>query len=254
MLRRLVGGLTVAGTVVLGAHLVGQHPAVAEVTASAPPPAPPIAIQTPPAIQVPVSTVLATPKGTIPTYGAPGAASSGTVGTFYGYNLVLPVVAQQGDWLDVRLPQRPNESTTWIQSADVTLSSTPYRIVVDLATRHLTAYQAGLPIMHFPVGIGEPATPTVTGHYFVAVHEPHGNALYGPVILDLSAHSDAIQSFEGSGDAIIAIHGPIDSAADAAIATAGARVSNGCVRMHVADVTRLSVIPVGTPVDIEGAS
>lgn len=201
---------------------------------------------------VPASTVLATPKGTIPTYPTPGAAASGTVGVWYGYPLVLPVVAQQPGWLEVRLPLRPNGSTGWVQTGDVVLSSTPYRIVVDLSVEQLFVYEAGQRILAFPAGIGLPATPTVTGNYFVAVREPHPPLQYGPFVLDTSAHSDAISSWEGSGDAIIAIHGPITGYADSLIGATGARVSNGCIRLHDSDLAQMAMIPVGTPVDIYG--
>jgi lipoprotein-anchoring transpeptidase ErfK/SrfK len=134
----------------------------------------------------------------------------------------------------------------------VTTSTTPYAIVVDLTTMHLMLYRSGARVLDFPAGIGLPATPTVTGQYFVAVHEAHSEPGYGPLILDTSAHSDAIQSWDGSGDAIIAIHGPITDRADAEIGTTGARVSNGCIRLHDADLAQLDVVPVGTPIDIVG--
>ncbi len=218
-------------------------------TVPAPPPPPPPP-PSPPPFQAPVSTILAAPKGTIPTYAQPGGAPSGTVGSWYGYAMVLPVVAEQPGWLEVRLPQRPNQSVTWVHAEAVSVSSTGYFILVDLGKEHLTVYQAGQAIMSVPVGIGVAATPTVTGNYFVAVHEPHADPLLGPVVLDTSAHSDAIQSWEGSGDAIIAIHGPVGSSADARIGTTGARVSNGCIRLHTADQLRLAAIPAGAPVDI----
>jgi lipoprotein-anchoring transpeptidase ErfK/SrfK len=229
------------------AHSVATTPATtAPITAP-----PPVASTTTPAPpQVPVSTVLAAPNGTIHTFSTPGGAQIGTVGLWYGYRLVLPVVAEQPEWLQVRLPQRPNQSTAWVKAADVTLSSTSYRIVVSLSATHLTVYRAGFPILRFPAGIGTTATPTVTGSYFVAVHESHVAAPYGPFVLDTSAHSEAIQSWEGAGDAIIAIHGPITATADARIGTTGTRISNGCIRLHDSDLAQLAVIPVGTPVDI----
>jgi hypothetical protein len=233
--------------VLVSGRLDPPAPAVAAPVVTTPPTVPP---PSPPPFQAPVSTVLAAPQGTIPTYAGPGGAQSGTVGTWYGYDMVLPVIAQQPGWLEVRLPQRPNESVAWVHADAVSLSSTGYFILVDLGTEHLTVYQAGQAIMSVPVGIGVAATPTVTGHYFVAVHEPHADPLLGPVVLDTSAHSDAIQSWEGAGDAIIAIHGPVDAAADALIGTTGARVSNGCIRLHTADQVRLADIPPGTLVDI----
>jgi hypothetical protein len=241
------GALLVANLVVLvSGRLDPPAPVVAAPMVTTPPSLPP----PPPTFQAPVSTVLATPAGTIPTYANPGGSQSGTVGSWYGYAMVLPVVAQQPGWLEVRLPQRPNESAGWVHAGAVSLSSTGYFILVNLGTEHLTVYQAGQEAVSVPVGIGVAATPTVTGHYFVAVHEPHADPLLGPVVLDTSAHSDAIQSWEGAGDAIIAIHGPVDAAADALIGTTGARVSNGCIRLHTADQVRLAVIPAGTLVDI----
>ncbi|MCU4186160.1 L,D-transpeptidase [Acidiferrimicrobium sp. IK] len=218
-------------------------------TPASSPPAPPASA---PAYTVPTSTELATPLGTIPVYAAPGGAQAGTVGTWYHYPLTLPVVASQGEWLDVRLPTRPNGSTAWVLANAVSTSVTPYALVVDLSKRHLMVYRSGAQIMDFPAGIGVAATPTVTGEYFVAVHEAHSEPGYGPLILDTSAHSDAIQSWEGSGDAIIAIHGPITAGADAEIGTTGARVSHGCIRLHDADLAQLAVLPVGTPIDIVG--
>jgi hypothetical protein len=200
--------------------------------------------------QVPVSTTLAATNGMIASYASPGAAPGPMIGTWYGYPDVLPVLAQQGTWLQVRLPQRPNMSTAWVRAQDVTLSSTPYRIVVTLSSERLRVYQAGYLIMDFGVGIGTPATPTVTGNYYVTVRAPAPNAGYGPFVLSTSAHSDAIQSWEGAGDAIIAIHGPITSSADSRIGTGDAQISNGCIRLHDRDLAYLGVIPVGSPVDI----
>jgi hypothetical protein len=216
-------------------------------TPSAPPPAP---TTTRPAPEVPVSTLLATTNGLIQSFASPGAAPGPMIGTWYGYPDVLPVIAQQADWLQVRLPQRPNESTAWVRAQDVTMTSTPYRIVVRLASERLQVYDAGYKVMDFGVGVGTPATPTVTGSYYVTVRAAPPNAGYGPFVLSTSAHSDAIQSWEGAGDAIIAIHGPITGSADARIGTGNAQISNGCLRLHVRDLSYLDVIPTGTPVDI----
>jgi lipoprotein-anchoring transpeptidase ErfK/SrfK len=63
-----------------------------------------------------------------------------------------------------------------------------------------------------------------------------------------SAHSNTISDWESSGDALMAIHGPLG--ADAQIGTTGARVSHGCVRLHVADLVHLRVVPAGSPIDV----
>jgi hypothetical protein len=63
-----------------------------------------------------------------------------------------------------------------------------------------------------------------------------------------SAHSEAISDWEGSGDAVIGIHGPLGG--DALIGADGARISHGCLRLKDNDPLRLRVVPVGTPIDV----
>ena len=101
-----------------------------------------------------------------------------------------------------------------------------------------------------PAGVGKASTPTPLGSFFVMVNEGYGPPGYGPVVLDTSAHSEAIGSWDGTGDAIIAIHGPISSSSDAQIGANGTAISNGCIRLHIADQVQLAVVPLGTPVDI----
>jgi lipoprotein-anchoring transpeptidase ErfK/SrfK len=160
----------------------------------------------------------------------------------------LPVIAEQPGWLDVRLAQRPNGSTAWVQAADVDLAVTPYRIVIELATTHLTLYRGGQPILSAPVGIGQPSYPTPTGQYFLAFLASPPTTGYGAFVMVTSAHSDTITDWESSGDAIVAIHGPLGS--DRQIATTGAAVSHGCIRLHESDLLKLRPVPVGSPIDI----
>ena len=201
---------------------------------------------------VPASTLVATTNGAIPGYATAGATTpSMTVpGSWYGYPSILPVIATAKGWLEVRLAQRPNGSTTWVQQSDVTLSNTPYAIVVDLATMHLLVYDGGTQIFDFPAGIGAPDDPTPPGQYFMPMQYPAPDPSYGPFVLVTSDHSDTIADWENSGDAIIGIHGPITSYDDSLIGTTGAAISHGCIRLHDADLAQLSVIPAGTPIDI----
>jgi hypothetical protein len=127
---------------------------------------------------------------------------------------------------------------------------TPYQMVVNLSTMHLTVFEYGKEIMDFPAGVGTPDDPTVTGDFFITMQVPPPSPGYGPFVLVTSAHSDAIADWEGSGDAIIAIHGPITSYDDQLIGTTGAQISHGCIRLHDADLAQLQGIPAGTPLDI----
>jgi lipoprotein-anchoring transpeptidase ErfK/SrfK len=200
---------------------------------------------------VPVSTVVAATDGGVPGYPSPGRPSNTTVpGTWFGYPSVLPVIASEAGWFEVRLAQRPNGSTTWVQASDVSLSTTPYAIVIDLSTEHLTLYENGAQIGDFPAGIGTSDDPTPTGNYFMTMKVPPPDPSYGAFVLATSDHSDSITDWENSGDAIIGIHGPITSYDDSLIGTTGAAISHGCVRLHDADLAQLADIPPGTPINV----
>jgi lipoprotein-anchoring transpeptidase ErfK/SrfK len=161
---------------------------------------------------------------------------------------VLPVIARQPGWVEVRLAQRPNESVAWVPARDVSVATDPYRIVVNLANRHLQLFNGGREVANFPAGIGIPADPTPTGAFFVALFAQAPSPGYGAFVIVTSAHSNTITDWEASGDAITAIHGSLGS--DAAIGTTGAEVSHGCIRLHDADLAELRNVPAGTPIDI----
>jgi len=197
------------------------------------------------------TTLTATLQNNVPGSPSPGAPANLEVpSTWYGYPTIVPVIDRVQGWDEVRLAQRPNGSVTWIPSADAVTGLTPYRIVVNLQTMRLTVFEDGRQILDFPAGIGTPDDPTVTGHFFMTMQVPAPNAGYGPFVLVTSAHSDSITDWANSGDAIIAIHGPITSYDDSRIGTTGAAISHGCIRLHDADLAQLSTIPAGTPVDI----
>jgi hypothetical protein len=198
-------------------------------------------------------TLVAHLRGDVAGYTRPGGRPDVTVpGSWYGYPSALPVVARRAGWDEVRLAQRPDGSVTWIRARSARLTSTPWRIVVDLATTHLELYRGSHLVDDFPAGVGTPTDPTVTGRFFLAFYAPPPDPGYGPIVLVTSAHSDAITDWDGSGDAIIAIHGPIDGEADALIGSTGARISHGCIRLHDSDLIRLAGLPAGTPIDIVG--
>jgi lipoprotein-anchoring transpeptidase ErfK/SrfK len=174
----------------------------------------------------------------------------GDVGSYYGYEIATPILQRTKDFLQVRLPTRPNGSTAWIRATDATISSTAYRIQIHRGETRVYLYKGGYGIYSMPAGLGKSSTPTPLGSFFVAVIESPGPPGYGPIILDTSGHSEAIQSWEGSGDAVIAMHGPISSSSDSRIGSGGTYISNGCIRLHTADQQQLFQIPLGTPIDI----
>jgi len=213
---------------------------------------------TAPASTAPASTVIATVLSNAPRYASPGrlAAGSGPADTvlasWYDRPSVLPVIATSPGWVEVRLAQRPNGSTAWLPDSYVALGSTPYRIVINAATAWLALYDNGRLVFSAPAGVGTVQDPTPPGEYFVAFDEqpPQPNSGYGPFIIVTSAHSPAIADWEGSGDAVIGIHGPLGD--DTEIGTSGARISHGCIRLHDEALERLAEVPPGTPIDVVG--
>lgn len=197
------------------------------------------------------STEVATVLTSAPRYATPGLLDAGSVPpAWYGRPSVLPVIAARPGWVEVRLAQRPNNSTTWLPSSDVKLGSTPYRIVINVTTMRLSLYDHGKQVLSAPAGIGTAGDPTPTGQFFVAFDEPppHPNPGYGAFIMVTSAHSLNIGDWADSGDAVIGIHGPLGQ--DAAIGTTGARITHGCVRLHEQALNQLTSVPAGTPIDV----
>jgi lipoprotein-anchoring transpeptidase ErfK/SrfK len=159
---------------------------------------------------------------------------------------VFLVKRRRGGRLRVYLPTRPNRSTGWVPARNLRLTSTPYRLQVQLRRHRLVLRRSGRVVLRAPIGVGRAVSPTPVGRYFVTdllrPADPHG--FYGPYALGLSAHSDVYTSFAG-GDGQVGLHGTSDPAG------LGHDVSHGCIRVRNAVITRLAhTLPLGVPVDI----
>ncbi len=165
--------------------------------------------------------------------------------TELGNPRVLLTTARRGDWIQVLLPMRPNNSTGWVRSSDVTLDTVPDAIDVDLASRTLTWTRNGQVLARVSAAVGAPSSPTPVGRFFVTdVLRENPNGALGAWVIALDAHSDVFATFEG-GDARIAIHGTNDPG------SVGQPVSNGCVRVAAAPLALLAAnLAPGTPVTV----
>jgi len=193
-----------------------------------------------------VADVKGSKIGLYSTPGQPEADEAFDNPTWEGLPLVFLVQQRQGDWLEVQLNTRPNQTTAWVRAADVSLRQVTHRIVVSLASRSLTVYDGQTPVMEAAVAIGDPTTPTPRGNYYIdgAVRTPDPSGVYGPYQVSVAAFSEVLMSF-GSGVGQIAFHGTN------APSLVGSAVSNGCLRMKNADITRLAnTVEIGTPVQI----
>lgn len=184
----------------------------------------------------------------LPISPEPGAPSSHelSAATEFGSPRALLVLDEQGDWLQVALPDRPNGSTGWVRRSDVELREIDEHVTIDLASQTLTLVDDGAVVLTTPVAIGAPDAPTPTGEFYVVDKLATGDPddVYGPFAFGLSAHSDVLTEFAG-GDGQVGIHGTNDPG------SIGQAVSHGCIRVpnDVAQVLN-DRLHLGTPVTI----
>ena len=168
-----------------------------------------------------------------------------------GARTVLPVLGRassrkSGSWLHVRLPGRPNSHRGWISTNRTRLTSTSWRILVDLSTRRLTVFSGDRARRHFRAIVGKPSTPTPRGSFFI--EEALALSSYesgGPFALATSARSNVFQEFEG-GPGQIGIHGTNNLTG-----ALGTAASHGCIRLGTRAITWLARrIGAGVPLTV----
>lgn len=152
------------------------------------------------------------------------------------------------DRVEVYLPVRPNGSTGWVNTDEVTITSVPYRIEVAIAEHQLTVFDGDEIVLQAPIGVGTTDTPSPGGIYYLKelLQPPNPNGAYGHYAYGLSGFSNVLQSFNG-GSGVIGIHGTNDPS------SIGKDVSHGCIRVNndIIDQLVLEVgLPLGTPVEI----
>ncbi len=163
-----------------------------------------------------------------------------------------PRVADNRCWLRLRLPWRPNDAAGWVNPKNVVLEKTPWRIEISTEQRTLTLLRAGVSVRSVSVVVGKPSTPTPAGLFAIVWAIPwNPNAFLGSWALELTAHSDVLQHFDG-GDGTIGIHGRGGASLQDPLGTAD---SHGCIRLAndaidwLVDTVREAQLP-GTPVQI----
>jgi len=213
----------------------------------------PAEVAAPAAVQQTVYRSAAANGKDIPVYAQPdaNAAPVDTLSQRTEYDLLRTLLVfdtATPNWLHVYLPTRPNNSTGWVKTADVSVSPTPleWMVKVDLASFKVTVLRNGQVDFETTGAIGSAQYPTPTGTFYITdpidLRNRPGTG-YGAYALGLSAHSDVLNEFMG-GDGQVALHGT-DNPGDV-----GQAISHGCVRLRNDDIVRLSTLPLGTPVII----
>jgi lipoprotein-anchoring transpeptidase ErfK/SrfK len=160
--------------------------------------------------------------------------------------LALEQVARDGqDWVRVRLPVLPNNTTGWVPRESLGFyNEVSTRLVVSRKALRATLYRGGKRIWSAPVGIGLDKWPTPKGEYYVRNKlEKYASPTYGPIAFGTSAKSSVLTDWPAGG--FVGIHGT-----DQPELLPG-KVSHGCIRLANEDILRLAeLMDPGTPLTI----
>jgi len=157
---------------------------------------------------------------------------------------------QEGDpRLEVYLPVPPAGSTGWVNADEVTLTSVPYKILVELDAHRLRVLRDEKVLLDAPVGVGRADVPAPGGTYYLKelLAPPNPAGAYGPYAYGLSGASNVLQGFE-RGSGVVAIHGT-DQPEEV-----GTDVSQGCIVLENENLVKMVDeigLPLGTPVEIK---
>ncbi len=168
-----------------------------------------------------------------------------SVPTEFGGDRHFLVLEEIDDWFKIQLPVRPNGSIGWVPKDAVTISTTDYRVQIDLSDRSLRVTRGDEVVLETVGVIGRETAPTPLGRYYIRDVLPWDpDTVYGAYVVALSAYSEAIDVING-GDAVVAIHGTNRPE------LMGQAVSLGCIRLRNEDVIALAeTVPIGTPVEV----
>ena len=163
-------------------------------------------------------------------------------------NLVLALerrLAGGRQWVRVRLPMLPNNTTGWVpREALGGYEKVRTHLFVDTRGLRARLERGGRTVMRARIGVGQGRWPTPRGEFYIR-NELRGfdSPIYGPVAFGTSARSAVLTDWPGGG--FIGIHGTNRPG------LLPGRVSHGCIRMRNRDILRLArLMPVGTPVTI----
>jgi len=149
-------------------------------------------------------------------------------------------------WVQLRLPQRPNNVTGWVRrSALGPFHLVRTRLVVNRSALRITIFKHGQRRFRARVGVGTPGTPTPAGHFWIREKfHASGNSLYGTRAMGTAGYSNVLTDWPGGG--VIGIHGTNEPG------LIPGRPSHGCIRVRNREVERLyRLTPIGTPLLIK---
>jgi hypothetical protein len=149
------------------------------------------------------------------------------------------------EWVQIRLPRRPNGSTGWVRRASLgPFHRVRTRLVINRKTLKAKLYRNGHGIWTSRIGVGKGGTPTPGGNFYIRekLIAFQGGTIYGPLAFGTSAYSSLSEWPRGG---VVGIHGTNQPW------LIPGRPSHGCIRVPNRNVRRLGrLMPIGTPVQI----
>jgi hypothetical protein len=151
--------------------------------------------------------------------------------------------AQGQEWIELRIPGRPNGRVGWVPRDSLGAMHRTHRlVVVNRESLLLSVYSFGRRLWSAPVGIGAPAMPTPPGHFWIReefkISDPASG--YYPYAFGTSDYSTLTDWPRGG---VVGIHGPYY-----APWSIPGRISHGCIRLQVsADAKLAQYVGPGTP-------
>lgn len=150
------------------------------------------------------------------------------------------------EWVEVRIPMRPNGKTGWVRRGALgAFHLTHLLVVVNRERLRMYFYSQGRLRWSAPVGVGAPSTPTPAGHFWIRerfqIADPQSG--YWPYAFGTSDYS-TLTDWPGGG--VVGIHGPYYASQ-----LIPGHISHGCIRLRVPDDFWLAAhIRLGTPVRV----
>ena len=149
------------------------------------------------------------------------------------------------EWLQVRLPMRPNGRVGWVRrSALGRLHTVDTFLEVDRRRLRARLFRRGRVIWRAGVGIGAPGAETPRGRFWIRerIRVKARGSLYGPFAFGTAAYS-RLSDWPRGG--VVGVHGTNEPS------LIPGRPSHGCIRLRNAKIRRLwRLMPIGTPVRI----
>ncbi|KQZ83945.1 hypothetical protein ASD56_07885 [Microbacterium sp. Root166] len=164
----------------------------------------------------------------------------------------VPVLERQEHWVRVLLVGRqavpsqgdPAQVAGWLRTQDVEFAPADVQVVVSISARTVDLVRGGVPErIATDFAWGTEATPTPLGRSYIMTTRvvPEFGYTRGHPIVYLSVQSPTLDGFGGADVAVTAFHYHDDRSG---------QISNGCIRVDPAAISRLAELPAGTPVTI----